>query len=191
MSALGTGAGGQSPVRRQIAAGFAAPPPGAGDAAQLRRLLAYEELAIAVGGLALTSGMLLPATAELVRSLQRQETAHARALSALPGVTPPAPLQGRAEVQVALSAIGIKLALEPPLDERHWMTLLAELETRLEGVYYHALGLLGESGPASLAASILASEAQHSVALALWRYPGDIGLTVGSALVQGAPPPRA
>ena len=182
-------------TRRQIVANLAAPPDTADDARQLHRLLAVEHLAVAVYGLAARSRHLTPHARGLMAALGRHERVHADALRALPGAIAPQPvppLHDEAELETALTAIGIKYPLASVRDQRLWFWIVEKLEHRLEGAYYEALLNL-RAGPAvALAARILASEAQHTTALYLRRDPADLGDALPSALVRGTalPGPR-
>jgi hypothetical protein len=64
--------------------------------------------------------------------------------------------------------------------------LLERLEGALEGAYYKALKHLSEPAQATLAARILASEAQHSTLLFSFRNPQNVQLAVAVGLVKGS-----
>jgi hypothetical protein len=168
--------------------------PGSADARELLKLLELERLAAAVYGLAHGSGQLSPGAAGLTAALHGQELIHGRALaSALGRAAPaapsgPAPSLGRLQRGLARYRIHAELAARH--DERGWFTVLEELESALAGAYYEALGRLADPDAATLAARILASEAQHQTLLFRARHSGDISLAVSTPVVYGdAPPP--
>jgi hypothetical protein len=159
------------------------------DAQLLSSLAELEQLAIAVDELALRSRRLTAATHALVSAISTQERAHAAALSRWPGVEPAPPIGPGKDFAAALSAAGIDLEHRRLRTDRDWLAALASVETTLEGAYYAALGQLASPAAASLAATILANEAQHRTLLSRQRYPRVIEFAVPSGLVQGTPPP--
>jgi hypothetical protein len=174
-------------TRREIVANLAAPPDAADDPGQLHRLLAIEQLAIAVYGLARRSRHLTPRAISLMAALELHERAHASALTRLPGgVTPVPQLQGTEEIQTALGAIGIHFPLASLRDQRLWFWLVEMLEHRLEGAYFKALLILQAKPAVGLASRIFASEAQHAAVLYLRRDPADLGNALPGGLVHGS-----
>ncbi len=152
----------------------------------LLELLNAELTAVQLYALAATAGPVSPAGQELARRLGAQERAHAAALARLaeqPAPVEPAPSPAAAEK--ALAGHGITVTLSALRSERQWFTLLEDLERVLEGVYFKALGRLASPSQASLAARIMASEAQHSTLLFSFRNPQDIQLDVAVGQVKG------
>jgi hypothetical protein len=174
--------------RRALLARAAAVRRGPTDAQLLGELLEFEQLELAVDELALRSGALSPPTAALVRRIAAHERAHASALAAWPGVVAPAAL-GHADLGAAMKARGIAVDLGRARTDRQWLAVLEVVDTAVEGAYYAAIGLLRAPAAASLAATILASEAQHRALLSRQRYPHTIVFAVPSGLVHGMAPP--
>ena len=174
--------------RRALLARAPAASRGPTDAQLLGELLGFEQLAIAVDALALRSGALSPPTAALVKQIADQEHAHAAALARWPGVVAPSPI-GHLEVPAAIKARGIRTDPGRAHTDRQWLAVLEAVDTAVEGAYYAAIGRLRAPAAASLAATILASEAQHRTLLSRRRYPHVIAFAVPSGLVQGMPPP--
>lgn len=175
--------------RRSLLARIAAAPPVPSEAEVLSSLLNLERLAAASAELALESGALtsLPAVA-VVATIHAQEGAHAAALARWPGVVAAPDLFGKG-LAPALAAVGIKLRPRRLRDESDWLAFLEIVETVLEGAYYVALAQLVAPAAATLAATILGSEAQHRALLSFQRYPLALGYAVPSGLVRGTPPP--
>lgn len=169
------------------------------DPGHLTRLIAFETLAIQVYGLAEESTHIGVRGKRLVSELRRQELAHAVALQEAlerlaPGGAPAASLPGQtasigaaltAGVEQTLTAVEIPADFAKLTDERAWFHLLEELENRLQGAYNGALRDLVDPSAATLAARILASEAQHSTALSRLRHPGNVAQAVPTGLVVG------
>lgn len=181
-------------TRRELLAGTAS----AGTAADARRLAALMELehvAADVYGLAARSGALSPSAHRLASALRTQEHDHAAALLAALGspVAPrglPAPAgQSPAQLQTALGRVHVTVQFDRLRSERDWFTLLENMEAALEGAYYEALAQLSTAAAGTLAARILASEAQHQTLLFRLRHPRDIPLAVGAGLIVGNAPP--
>jgi hypothetical protein len=169
-------------------------PVGSADTRELVKLLELERLAVAVYGLAQRSGQLSPGTAQLVSELRVQEQVHARELAGTLGAAArlARPSGGTIhELQDGLARHGIHAELAALRDERRWFTVLEQLERALEGAYYKALGRLRSATAATLAARILASEAQHQTLLFRARHPADISLAVSTPVVYGSAPPPA
>lgn len=152
----------------------------------LLELLDLELLAVKVYALAAAAARVSPGGRALAHRIQEQELSHAIALARLTGPTAaPRPALSTTAAQAALAAHGITVAFSSLDTERQWFTLLERLEGALEGAYYKALARLRDPAHATLAARILASEAQHSTLLFSFRNPQDIDLDVALGLVEG------
>lgn len=159
------------------------------DAARLRHLLELEQLAEQLYVRALESGRLSPRAEALCRGLRSEERSHAQALGPLSGQPGPEPPLTLRQIEHALTRAHLDPNLQARRTERAWFTLLERLEHVLEGAYYEALAHLTGAGPATLAAQILASEAQHQTLLFRLRHPDDIMLAVSEPIVHGSAPP--
>jgi hypothetical protein len=155
----------------------------------LTGLIGLEQLAVAIYGLVLASGTASPAETALLLDLQSQESVHAGALAHQLRVAPGLAPAGAELIQAALIRAGITSKLSKMRTARDWFRLLETLESTLEGAYHAALADLTRPEVAALAASILASEAQHLTLLFRQRHPLDVYSAVPSGLVQGTAPP--
>lgn len=171
--------------------------PALGDAGRLASLLALEQVAVDLYRMAHRSTHLAAGSARLVREIVIQEEQHVLALAGALGrpahtVRLQAPSQATpAQLEAALAQVKVHVDLAAIHSERAWFTLLEQLESALEGAYYEALARLSSATAATLAARILASEAQHQTLLFRARHPRDINLAVSTGLVFGnAPPPQ-
>jgi hypothetical protein len=179
----------RKPSRRELIRSAARLAPLSSDVARLRRLLELEQLADRLYSLALQSGTLSPAAMTLCLELRSQERSHARALAPFSGRALPEPPGTRLQVERSLARAHLDPRLGERRSERAWFILLERLEHVLEGAYYEALAHLTSPGAATLAAQILASEAQHQTLLFRLRHPDDITLAVSVPLVHGSAPP--
>jgi rubrerythrin len=161
------------------------------ETARLTALLALEQLAVALYARALSSTVLTPAARSLFGEIHTQELAHAAALEAEldllspTALKPPRRPRTAAEIDAELAAAGIDAELAHQRDQLDWLRVLEHLENALEGAYYKALLRLEAGDAASLAARILANEAQHNALLTEVRHPGKVALAVPVALVEG------
>jgi hypothetical protein len=155
----------------------------------LTGLIALEQLAVAVYELVLTADVVSPVEMVLLLDLQSQESAHAGALARVLGLAVRRAPAGVEPLQAALIQAGITLKLSKMRTARDWFGLLETLESTLEGAYYAALADLTRPEVAALAASILASEAQHLTLLFRQRHPLDVYAGAPSGLVHGTAPP--
>jgi rubrerythrin len=161
------------------------------DRRHLERLLAFEELAVDVYGMALGSRRLTRPARRLVREIRAQEQSHLHALAArLRSRRRGGPIS-EAEVERRLGAEGIRVVLAELRHERAWLGLLAAVEDALEGAYYLAIKHLIDGEAALLASQILANEAQHSSVLSELLRPGRPALAVPDATVEGTAAPPA
>ena len=128
-----------------------------GDAAVVSDAIRLENTAVAAYDAAIVSKRLDASTTAVARRFRRDESEHARALTAALrnlGGTPP---RGRDEP-----------VLEPLADARNRGDVLrfaVELETMAVAAYYEALGRLREAKLLQTCASIMANEGQHLVVL--------------------------
>lgn len=172
--------------RRQLVADVLGASP-----AQERRLLLdlldVELLAVKVYALAGASAHVSTGGRALARRVEDQELSHAAALARLSGlVAPRRPALSTTAAEAALAGHGITVTFSSLTSERQWFTLLERLESALEGAYFKALGRLSDPAHATLAARILASEAQHSTLLFSFRNPQNVDLAVAVGLVEGS-----
>ena len=152
----------------------------------LAELLELERGARHVYSLASASPHIAPPGTALAGKLGSQEAAHAQGLAQVLGQTAAAgqPVSDR-QAEATLAEHGLTVTLGELQSEHAWFTLLERLESVLEGAYYRALARLMHAPVITLAATILASEAQHSTLLFTYRNPQDIGLDVARGLVTG------
>lgn len=174
--------------RRELVADLLGTTLPAGEAELVGDLLAAEQLAVEVYGRAAASPDLSPRARRLVGRLRAQERVHAAALARLlPRAQREALGQEHSagETEAGLARYGIEVTLGDLHSERAWFTLLENVEGALEGAYYKSLRHLESASVATLAARIMASEAQHSTLLLRLRNPRDIDLDVAVGLVKG------
>lgn len=158
------------------------------DAEAIGQLLAAEMLAIAVYEGVLSSGLLSPQPERTARRVIDQERAHVQALRPTLeklGGTPPPPISGVAAVDRALAARRIAGRISKLRTEHDCVSLLLDLESVVESVYFKAMAKLRSRGVIRLAAQIMANEAQHATAISEARRPGDIWQAVPYAIVEG------
>lgn len=128
-----------------------------GDAELISSAVTLENTAVAAYAAALESAKLDAATTKAVKTIKRQEQAHARSLAAAlqrMGGTPPK---------------SVDRALVKPLanaeSQRDIATFAIELETMAVAAYYAAHGKLKSAKLLRLATTIMANEGQHLVVL--------------------------
>lgn len=156
------------------------------------KLLGLERVAARVYAEAGGSPDISPAGRSLAGRIGAQEHAHAAALAALLGKPAPAPTAlSVPATEAALARHGLKVTFGSLRSERDWFTLLERLENHLEGAYYESLRHLSGGANATLAARILACEAQHATLLLSFRNPSDIALDVALSFVTGNAPKPA
>jgi hypothetical protein len=149
-------------------------------------LLAAEQVAAEVYRRAAAAQVMSPAARSLADRLGAQERSHAASLARLSGMGPArVGTMSDSAVETGLRSLHISAKLGALDSEKRWFTLLENLESGLEGAYYKAIRHLTRPDLATLAAQILASEAQHSVLLFRFRNPMDIKLDVAVGLVKG------
>jgi hypothetical protein len=136
---------------------------------------------------ALAAGLLPPAGVKLGRELLSQEQAHLEAVKAeltRLGGTPPKPLSGVAEADKVLTASRVP-ALAHVRNAHDWIILLSGVELMLEGFYRDAIMKLRTARAVQLCVEVMATEAQHGVALSELLHPGDVKKAVPSSYVDG------
>lgn len=136
---------------------------------------------------AIAAGLLSAAGIRLARELLSHEQAHLAALTAelkRLGGTPPKPLSGVAEADKVLSASGIP-GLAHVRNAHDWIILLSGVELLLEASYREAIMKLRDRSALRLCAAVMATEAQHGVALSELLHPGDVKKAVPSSYVEG------
>jgi hypothetical protein len=158
------------------------------DADLVEEMLAAELLAIAVYESVLGSGVLSPQPEHTARRALAQERAHVRALrpvlEKLGGTMPTSPT-GSSAVDRALADRRITGRVEKLRTEHDCVSLLLDLESDVQSVYFKAMSKIENPGVMRLAAQIMANEAQHATAISEARRPGDIGQAVPYAFVEG------
>lgn len=158
------------------------------DADRLRRLIAVELLMLYCYEQVLAGSLLEPRSRHLMAPLRAHEEAHVHALSgrlAGLGGTPPA---GPASVRKAdrdLARRGVAGRLGQLQSGRDALFLLLDLEKVVVGAYFVALIKLNDERLVTLAAQIMASDAQHEALVGEALYSGDARKAVPSGLVQG------
>jgi Ferritin-like domain len=158
------------------------------DASQLRTALAIELLTVYSYDQILRGGTLTAAGRHLVGEILVAERAHVRQLTAelsRMGETPPARPTTRAEADKQLAARQSSGSLGGLHTEADSLRLLYDIESIAVGAYYEAIHKLGAPRLLRTAAEIMASEAQHAVAIGELLHPGDIRRTVPNSLVTG------
>ncbi len=182
--AVGLGVAHATPARAATA------PSAPTDQELLAGLLKVEQLIAAVYGRVLAGGRLTPRARRLARTVLRQEHAHAATLAAelaVFGGAPPAPPAGPAQLDAQLARHHISISVTGLETEKQALQLLTQVESVAEGAYFGAMSKLSEPRLQTLAAEILASEAQHFTLVAEILHPRDAGFsrTVPDAFVQG------
>ncbi len=178
--------------RRELVADVLRAPSAREERRIMLALLELEHLAANVYAVAAANAEISPGGRELARRLGAQERAHAAALAPLTGqAAPPPPDLSPTALQAALAGHGVTVSFRSLHDERAWFTVLEKLERNLEGAYYRALGHLTRRANVTLAARILASEAQHATLLFSYRNPARITLDVSTSFVTGTATPPA
>jgi ferritin-like protein len=166
------------------------PPHPPSDQDLLTGLLHTEALVAAVYTRVLDSGRLSPPVHRLARRVLAQEHVHAAALRTelkLLGGVPRAPQMAPVRVDAELARHRVTVALTDVSSEKAALRLLTQTESVAEGAYFAALSKLTEPRLLTLAAEILASEAQHFTLVAQFLHPHDAGYNqvVPDPFVQG------
>jgi hypothetical protein len=158
------------------------------DADRLRRLVSVELLLLYCYEQILAGPLLRPRARRLLSPLVGHEEAHVRALSAhlaaLGGNAPSPPRSVRvADHDLARRGVGGRLG--QLRGGRDALFLLLAVEQVVVGAYFVALTKLGDPRLITLAAQIMASDAQHEALIGEAIHPGDAQKDVPSGLVQG------
>jgi len=158
------------------------------DADRLRRLVSVELLLLYCYEQILAGPLLRPRARRLLSPLVGHEEAHVRALSAhlaaLGGRAPSPPRSVRvADHDLARRGVGGRLG--QLRGGRDALFLLLAVEQVVVGAYFVALTKLGDPRLITLAAQIMASDAQHEALIGEAIHPGDAQKDVPSGLVQG------
>jgi Ferritin-like domain len=158
------------------------------DADRLHRLVSVELLMHYCYEQILSGPLLHPRARRLLSPLVGHEEAHVRALSArlaaLGGRAPSPPRSVRvADHDLARRGVGGRLG--QLRGGRDALFLLLAVEQVVVGAYFVALTKLGDPRLITLAAQIMASDAQHEALIGEAIHPGDAQKDVPSGLVQG------
>jgi hypothetical protein len=151
------------------------------DAAILEKAITLERVAVLAYDTAIDSGLLSAAVLRTVRRIRAHEQAHAdaltTALSNLGGGTVPPPPRGVADVDKVVKGLG------GVRSQADIVTFAIELEMATVAAYFEAHAKLAEPRLLQSAASIMASEGQHLVALrnAAGKDPVPFALETGTA----------
>ncbi len=179
-------AGGLTLSAFSIAPASAAAPQG--DPELVAGLLSVELLSISVVDHVLAGGHLPPRAERLARRILRHEQTHAAQIRQERGPvgsgTPPAP-RTAAETDAQLAAHHTDRRLGDVHDERGALDLLLAMESIAEGALYDAMSKLAAPALQTLAARLLACEAQHEAALGALREPKDADQSTPYAFVEG------
>jgi hypothetical protein len=158
------------------------------DADRLRRLISVELLMLYSYDHILSGSLLDARSRRLLTPLRAHEQAHVRVLSAHLaelGGTAPAPPATVREADRDLARRGVAGRLGQLTGGRDALFLLLAAEKVVVGAYFVALIKLNDLRLVTLAAQIMASDAQHEALVGEALYPGDAQKAVPSALVQG------
>jgi hypothetical protein len=158
------------------------------DADRLRRLVSVELLMLYCYEHVLAGSLLDARSRRLITPLRAHEQAHVRVLSAhltALGGTPPAPPASVKEADRNLARRGVAGRLGQLTGGRDALFLLLAVEKVVVGAYFVALIKLNDLQLVTLAAQIMANDAQHEALVGEALYPGDAQKAVPSGLVQG------
>jgi hypothetical protein len=158
------------------------------DADRLRRLISVELLMLYCYEHVLRGSLLDPRARRLIEPLPAHENAHIHALSvrvAALGSAPPSPPATDKQADRNLARRGVVGRLGQLNGERDALHLLLAVEKVVVGAYFVALTKLRDPRLVTLAAQIMASNAQHEALVGEALYPGNAQKAVPSGLVQG------
>ena len=164
---------------------------------RLLRLVELEQLAVDGYTLAIELGRLTPAVRSLAEQIREQERQHAVAIArhvpvsvlttTVAGTGTPAggsptgaagalasPVATPAALERALDRAGIRTRVASLHDQQAWIGLLQRIEVVLTAAHFRAVRELKDVDAATLIASILADEAQHSTVLTRAKHPRDV-----------------
>jgi hypothetical protein len=163
-------------------------PGGEADADRLRRLISVELLMSYCYENVLSGPLPGPRVRRVLLPLHAHEDAHVHALSRhlarLGGTPPPAPASVK-EADRDLARRGVVGRLGQLQGAHDALHLLLAVEKVVVGAYFVALIKLDDLALVTLAAQIMASEAQHEALIGEALYHGDAQKAVPSGLVQG------
>lgn len=155
---------------------------------RLARLVRVELLLLFSYQQILASSLLNPRAERTLRLLRAQEEAHIHALgvrlAALGGVAPPPPT-GVEQADRDLARRRVSGRLGQLRGARDALRLLLAVERVTVGAYFVALTKLEDPALITLAAEIMANDAQHEAMLGELLYPGNAQQAVPYGLVQG------
>lgn len=185
--------GGAAAVALAAAAPTLLDPPDAlaapvGDEAVLVSLLRVERVLVVAYEHALATGLLTPSAQQTVSLFLGHERAHVHALSvnvaALGGTVPAAP-EGTAAFEAELRQLRVRRSPAELRNERQHVRFLTDLETLIARHYRYAIARLSAAKPLSMAAEIMANEAQHATILREVLSPGNVKRAVPTGFVAG------
>lgn len=158
------------------------------DSDRLRRLLGVEMLLLYCYEQVLSESLLKRRARRLITAVPAQEEAHIRALRAPlldRGGAPPVPPASITQANRDLARRRIGGRLGQLQGNKDALYLLLSLEQVVVGAYFEALAKLTDPRLITLAAQIMANDAQHEALLGEALYPGHTDKAVPSGLVQG------
>jgi hypothetical protein len=162
------------------------PPPS--DTTLLAQLIVLERVMQDVYGRAIASGQLDSGGLGLAHEVLGHERAHESVLlgelRSLGGSALPVPRSTK-ELEQELAKHHTKVALDRHRSGRGWLKLLADVEDVLERNYHTAISILRSTSLLTLAAEILASEAQHSALLGDLLSPRNVQKALPNAFING------
>jgi ferritin-like protein len=157
-------------------------------AVRVQRLMSVELLMLYTYRQVIASSLLSPSARRALAPLRANEEAHVRALgmrlSALGG-SAPAPPDSVAEANQDLAHREVSGRLGQLKGAKDALRLLLAVERVTVGAYFVALTKLEDPGLITLAAEIMANDAQHEAIIGELLYPGKAGQAVPYGLVQG------
>lgn len=158
------------------------------DADRLRRLISVELLMLYCYQHILGGSLLRPRAHRLLLPVRGHEEAHVQVLSArlaALGGTPPAPPASVRKADRDLARRGVGGRLGQLQGQRDALFLLLAVEQVVVGAYFVALTKLGDPRLVTLAAQIMASDAQHEALVGVALHPRDVQAAAPYGLVQG------
>jgi ferritin-like protein len=180
-----------APALLDPAGALAAPPSVAAaprDGELIASLLRVEQVLVFAYERTLATGLPSAAAQPVLASFLDQERAHVRELSGTLsdlGGTVPAPPASMAAFAAELLQLRIKRSPANVRTERQHVHFLIALETVIARHYRSAIGRLSANRELTIAAEIMANEAQHATILRELLSPGNAKRAVPSAFVAG------
>jgi Ferritin-like domain len=180
-----TGMGWLAPAEALAATTEGAP---ATEPERIARLLSVEMLSVYIYEHVISSSLVHPATGRALSSLRDNDQAHVKALRAtlrrLGGPAPSGPASV-AEANKALAHRKVGGRLGQLKNSKDALFLLLGVERVAVGAYFVALAKLRTHSLMTLAAQIMANDAQHEAMIGELLYPKRPGVAVPYGLVQG------